>query len=221
MNPPPRAGTLLPLGSWHDPEHADLGAPAMHLLIRAARYCADHLTDGILPKRTVRELAAGTDAPDQAVSRLIEAGFVTARPDRSWQLAARVAQMNLTAAEVEARRQHNRDLAQKGGQARATAAERGADGTFLPRSQPIDPPSDEPAAGQNDQPDQPRLPSPVTRTPYSAGGTSWSGETGTPDPWRRFGTVAPRANRARRARPEPTTDRGATPSHVGGGRQLP
>ncbi len=176
MNPPPRAGTLLPLGFWHDPAYAALGSSGLHLLISATSYSADHLTDGVVPASIVKMLAAMTDQPEAAVRRVIEAGLVTVQSDGRWLLAPKAALMNLTAAEVEERREQKR-LA---GKVRAQNAKRDpVTHRFLP-STPADEPASGPAgagsgAGAESQQgastgaSEKASPTPVTRIPYSVG----------------------------------------------------
>lgn len=119
VSPRPRAGTLLPLSWWHEPRW-QLGSSARDLLLNLLSWSADHLRDGRIPESTIRMLAAMTDAPDQAIERLVDGGILAVDGTGAGTIPADIIMVfNLSSAEVATRRAAKVEAGRRGGLATA------------------------------------------------------------------------------------------------------
>jgi hypothetical protein len=175
----PRAGTLLPLSYWRDPQILSLSVHGRDLLVRMLSYSADYTTDGLIPASMVLMLvAADPEGGLIVLGELADHGELVRKADGSC-LLVRWREFNLSSEEVAARRRQTAEAGQKGGAQRIATAKRDHLGRVLSRTQankPDESPDESPDGRLDVQPDgvqttpqagtQTRLPSPVSRIPY-------------------------------------------------------
>ena len=179
----PRAGTLLPLSYWRDPQILSLSVHGRDLLVRMLSYSADYTTDGFIPAAMVLMLvAADPEGGVIILGELADHGELVRKADGS-SLLVRWREFNLSSEEVAARRRQTVEAGQRGGAQRIATAKRDHLGRVLSRTQankPNESPDGSPDVSPDDRLDmhpddaqttpqagtQTRLPSPVSRIPY-------------------------------------------------------